>query len=459
MLIGGQVRFKDRTEMKALCGMLYSLETERQLLGSLLLDNQCWGKVAGKVFASDFYIKVHGRIFEYITDFAGKNLPFDQFDMTQALVHSDEPLNRGEVSRIDGVTEGIPSEVNIESHASTVRQYSINRQLVNVCCDLVDSTVTSKGQCSSTLLEGIEKDVLKIIGQGVRSTKALEPIKDFLRCEVDIAAGQSIPKKMLTRVNTGFNNLDKVLEIKPTDLMVVAGRSLMGSTSFVMSLVEKVGVQDGFPVAVFSMAKHADDLVMQMVSSLGKINHRKVGRGVCVGELDEDEQFDMQVAINLLEESKIFIDDTSVLTSRQIRERSFLQTMEQGQLGLIVVDCLEVVEPAFRNESRAEAVSGITRSLKRLARQLHVPIVLLSQLSEGLEKREDKRPVISDLIESDSIEPNADVITFVYRDEVYNRDTAEKGVAEIIIGKQGNGKLGSCKLAFIEEFYRFENNA
>jgi replicative DNA helicase len=258
----------------------------------------------------------------------------------------------------------------------------------------------------------------------------------------------------ITGVSTGFTDFDEMTSgLQASDLVIVAGRPSMGKTTFAMNLAENVAIKAKKPVAVFSMEMPGDQLAMRMMSSLGRIDQHKVR----TGKLDDDEWPRMTSAINLLAETQLFIDDTAALTPTEVRSRSRRLMREHGQLGLIVLDYLQLMQSPSSGENRVQQISDISRNLKALAKELNVPVVALSQLNRNLEQRPNKRPVMSDLRESGSIEQDADVIVFIYRDEVYNEDSPDKGVAEIIIGKQRNGPIGTSRLTFLGQYTRFEN--
>jgi replicative DNA helicase len=258
----------------------------------------------------------------------------------------------------------------------------------------------------------------------------------------------------MTGVSTGFTDFDEMTSgLQASDLIIVAGRPSMGKTTFAMNLAENVAIKAKKPVAVFSMEMPGDQLAMRMMSSLGRIDQHKVR----TGKLDDDEWPRMTSAINLLAETQLFIDDTPALTPTEVRSRSRRLMREHGQLGLIVLDYLQLMQSPSSGENRVQQISDISRNLKALAKELNVPVVALSQLNRNLEQRPNKRPVMSDLRESGSIEQDADVIVFIYRDEVYNEDSPDKGMAEIIIGKQRNGPIGTSRLTFLGQYTRFEN--
>jgi len=434
----------------------YSLQAEQSVLGGLMLDNQCWDKVADKVSIEDFYRKDHRLIFESITELARRDEPFDVVTISEVLGQTGELDSVGGLAYLAALANDTPSAANIVSYADIVRQRSVRRQLIHIGNEIADSGFDTEGRDINELLDTAESKVFKIAEQGAKGQKGFESIKDLLGKAVDKITELHENQEVITGVSSGFTDLDEMMSgLQPSDLIIVAGRPSMGKTSFAMNLAENVGIQSGMPVAVFSMEMPGDALAMRMMSSLGRIDQHKVR----TGQLEDDEWPRMQSSINLLAEAKVFIDDTPALSPIEVRARARRLMKENGQLGLIVLDYLQLMQSPSKSESRVAEISDISRSLKALAKELDVPVIALSQLNRNLEQRPNKRPVMSDLRESGSIEQDADVIIFIYRDEVYNEDSDSKGVAEIIIGKQRNGPIGTCRLSFLGQYTRFENYA
>ena len=434
----------------------HSLQAEQSVLGGLMLDNQCWDNVADKVSADDFYRKDHRLIFEAIAELAKKDEPFDVVTISEVLGQADELESVGGLAYLGALAKDTPSAANITSYATIVRQRSVRRQLIHIGNQISDSGFDTEGRDINELLDDAESKVFKIAEQGAKGQKGFESIKDLLGKAVDKITELHENQNTITGVSTGFADLDEMTSgLQPADLIIVAGRPSMGKTSFAMNIDENVAIQSGMPVAVFSMEMPGDSLAMRMMSSLGRIDQHKVR----TGQLEDDEWPRMQSSINLLAEAKLFIDDTAALSPIEVRARARRLMKEHGQLGLIVLDYLQLMQSPSKSESRVAEISDISRSLKALAKELNVPVVALSQLNRNLEQRPNKRPVMSDLRESGSIEQDADVIVFIYRDEVYHEDSEAKGVAEIIIGKQRNGPTGTVKLAFLNHMTRFESLA
>jgi replicative DNA helicase len=434
----------------------HSLQAEQSVIGGLMLDNHCWDVVAELVSEEDFYRKDHRLIFGAIANLAKQDEPFDVVTISEVLEKTADLDTVGGLAYLGTLAKDTPSAANIKSYADIVRQRSVRRQLIHIGNEIADSGFDTAGGEISDLLDVAETKVFQIAEQGAKGKNGFEPIKDILAKAVTRITELHETGDSITGVSTGFKDLDEMTSgLQPADLIIVAGRPSMGKTSFAMNLAENVGIQSGLPVAVFSMEMPADSLAMRMMSSLGRIDSHKVR----TGQLEEDEWPRMQSSINLLAEAKLFIDDTAALSPVEVRARSRRLMKEHGQLGLIVLDYLQLMQSPSSSESRVAEISDISRSLKALAKELNVPVIALSQLNRNLEQRPNKRPVMSDLRESGSIEQDADVIMFIYRDEVYNEDSPEKGIAEIIIGKQRNGPIGTCRLTFLGQYTRFENYA
>jgi len=433
-----------------------SIQAEQSVLGALMLDNQTWDSIADKVGESDFYRKDHRLIFSTIEKLAEKQIPFDVITISETLESIGELENAGGLSYLGLLAKDTPSAANIVTYANIVRDRSVLRQLIHVGTEISDSAFNTEGRETADLLENAEREVFKIAEQRQRGQGGFMPIRSLLAKAVDrieIMFGQ---EGSITGASTGFTELDRLTSgLQPADLIIVAGRPSMGKTTIAMNMAENVAIKSGQPVAVFSMEMPGDSLAMRMMSSLGRIDQHKVR----TGKLEDDDWPRLTSAMSLLAETKLFIDDTPALSPTEVRSRARRLTREHGQLGLIVLDYLQLMQSPSSGDNRVQQISDISRSLKALAKELNVPVVALSQLNRNLEQRPNKRPVMSDLRESGAIEQDADLIIFVYRDEVYNEDSPDKGIAEIIIGKQRNGPLGIVRLTFLGQYTRFENHA
>jgi replicative DNA helicase len=432
-----------------------SIQAEQSVLGGLMLDNQTWDSIADKVNEVDFYRKDHRLIFKTIEQLAEKQIPFDVITISETLESNGELNNAGGLAYLGMLAKDTPSAANIVNYANIVRDRSVLRQLIHIGTEISDSAFNTEGRDTSELLEKAEREVFKIAEQKQRGQSGgFTSIKSLLAKAVDkieLLYGQ---EGSITGAATGFTDFDELTSgLQPSDLIIVAGRPSMGKTTIAMNMAENVAIRSGKPVAVFSMEMPGDALAMRMMSSLGRIDQHRIR----TGKLEEDEWPRLTSAINLLAETKLFIDDTPALTPTEVRARARRLTREHGQLGLIVLDYLQLMQSPASGENRVQQISDISRGLKALAKELQVPVVALSQLNRNLEQRPNKRPVMSDLRESGAIEQDADLIVFVYRDEVYNEDSPDKGIAEVIIGKQRNGPLGTVRLTFLGQYTRFEN--
>jgi replicative DNA helicase len=326
--------------------------------------------------------------------------------------------------------------------------------LINAAAEITEKAYYPDGFDTASLIDFAEKLVFDISDSDRRQSGAFQPIQGLLTQAVDRIEELYESKQAITGVASGFKDLDNLTSgFQPADLIVVAGRPSMGKTSLAMNIAENAAVGSKLPVAVFSMEMPGQQLAMRMLASLGRINAHRVR----TGQLSQEDWPRLTSAVGLLDELPIFIDDTPALTPLELRTRIRRLTREHGQLGVVIVDYLQLMQTGQSTENRAVEVANITRALKIIAREARVPVVVLSQLNRGLEQRPNKRPIMSDLRESGAIEQDADLILFIYRDEVYNEDSPEKGTAEIIVAKQRNGPIGTVRLTFLGEYTRFEN--
>jgi replicative DNA helicase len=434
----------------------HSLQAEQSVLGGLMLDNRSWDSIADRVGEEDFYRKEHRLIFRAIRNLAEKDSPFDVVTLSEILERENALSDAGGIKYLGTLAKDTPSAANIVAYSDIVRERSVLRQLIHVGTEISNAAYRTQGRGTAELLEFAEQRVFEIAEQRQRGSSGFVGIKTLLSRAVDRVEKLYQQEGSLTGAATGFNDFDELTSgLQPSDLIIVAGRPSMGKTSFAMNMAENIAIKGDKPVAVFSMEMPGDQLAMRMMSSLGRIDQHKVR----TGKLDDDEWPRLTSAINILAEARLFIDDTPAMTPTEVRARARRLTREQGQLGLIVLDYLQLMQAPGSGENRVAEISQISRSLKALAKELDVPVVALSQLNRNLEQRPNKRPVMSDLRESGSIEQDADVIVFIYRDEVYNEDSPDKGCAEIIIGKQRNGPIGTTRLTFLGQYTRFENFA
>ncbi len=433
----------------------YSLEAEQAVLGGLMIDNRTWDDVSDLVTEADFYRQDHRLIFRAIASLAEESEPYDVVTLSEWLDSHNELNNIGGLSYLGSLAKNTPTAANIKAYAKIVRERSVLRQLIRVSTDIAESAYNPDGRTSAELLDQAESKVFDIAEQGARSDTGYKNIKELLTTAVDRIDLLYQSDTAYTGIPTGFDDFDNMTSgLQKADLVIIAGRPSMGKTSFVMNLVENAAIKHKQPVAVFSMEMPGDQLVMRMMASLGRIDSNKIR----TGKLEDADWPRLTSAVGILNDAPIFIDDTPGLNPIEIRARARRIHREHG-LGMIVIDYLQLMQSSRANgENRATEISEISRSLKGLAKELGVPVLALSQLNRSLEQRPNKRPIMSDLRESGAIEQDADLIVFIYRDEVYNEDSPEKGTAEIIIGKQRNGPIGMTRLTFLGQYTRFENH-
>lgn len=434
----------------------HSIQGEQSVLGGLMLENSAWDQIADRVTDVDFYRREHKLIFRAIHELAEQSKPFDVITLSEELERVAALDDVGGLAYLGTLAKDTPSAANIRAYADIVREYSVMRQLIKVGTEIADSGFQPEGKDSAALLDVAEQKVFEISEQMSRGGGGFASIKNLLTKAVDRIETLFQQDEPITGLSSGFNDFDDMTSgLQPADLIIVAGRPSMGKTTFAMNMAENVAINSKVPVAVFSMEMPGDSLAMRMMSSLGRIDQHRVR----TGKLEDDEWPRLTSAVSILAEAPMYIDDTPALTPTEIRARARRLKREHGGLGMIVIDYLQLMQAPSAGENRATEISFISRSLKALAKELNVPVIALSQLNRNLEQRPNKRPVMSDLRESGSIEQDADVVVFIYRDEVYNEDSPDRGSAEIIIGKQRNGPIGKVRLTFLGQYTKFENYA
>jgi replicative DNA helicase len=432
----------------------HSIQGEQSVLGGLMLDNATWDQIADMLVKDDFYRKEHRLIFGAIATLAEQTQPFDVVTLAETLERNGDLDDAGGLPYLVTLVEETPSAANIKSYAGIVREYSVMRQLISVGTQISDSAFHPQGRDSAELLDHAESKVFAIAEQRSKGGGGFSSIKSLLTKAVDRIETLFQQDEPLTGLSTGFNDFDEMTSgLQPADLIIVAGRPSMGKTSFAMNIAEHVAIKSGKGVAVFSMEMPGDALAMRMMSSLGRIDQLRVR----TGKLEDDEWPRLSSAVSILAETQLFIDDTPAMSPTEVRARARRLKRENKDLGLIVLDYLQLMQAPGVGDNRTAEISAISRSLKALAKELNVPVMALSQLNRSLEQRTNKRPIMSDLRESGAIEQDADLIVFIYRDEVYNEDSTDKGTAEIIIGKQRNGPIGTFRLTFLGQYTKFEN--
>ena len=431
----------------------HSIDAEQSVLGALMLDNSAWHDVAEILINEDFYRKEHRLIYQAMQQQAGESNPIDLVTLAEALDNANNLEGAGGLDYLGELVEHSPSSANIRAYANIIRERAIQRKLIAAANTISEHAFNPDGRDSVELLDLAEKQVFHIADERPRDggPRPVNPLLDSALERIDLLFNA---KGSITGLSTGFKDLDDMTSgLQKSDLVIVAGRPSMGKTSFAMNVVENALLHDSKPILVFSLEMPADSLIIRMLSSLGKIDQTRMRNG----QLEEDDWPKLTSAVNKLKDKPLFIDDNPGLSPLEMRSRARRIWREHGHIGMIMVDYLQLMQIKGTAESRTNEISEISRSLKLMAREFDCPVVALSQLNRSLEQRPNKRPVMSDLRESGAIEQDADVIMFVYRDEVYNEDTEQKGVAEIIIGKQRNGPIGTKLLSFMGKFTRFEN--
>ena len=433
----------------------HSLEAEQAVLGGLMLDEQAWDRVSDRVKEEDFYRRDHRLIFQAIVLLVNESNPRDALTVAETLTRLGELENAGGIAYLGELVRNTSSATNIAAYGDIVRERSVLRQLIRISNEVSDTAFQPQGATAQDILDQAERKIFAIAEQQQKGggPQALRPL---LQKALERIVKLFQSDDAITGLSTGFADLDdRTSGLQNSDLVIVAARPSMGKTTFAMNLVENAMMKSGKPVLVFSMEMPAEQLVMRMLSSLGRIDQGRVRSG----KLEEDDWPRLTSTMTMLSEQKLLIDDSASLSPNDVRTRARRVAREQGGLGLIMVDYLQLMRVPGLEGNRVNEISEISRSLKALAKEMECPVIALSQLNRSLEQRPNKRPVMSDLRESGAIEQDADVIMFIYRDEVYNPESPDKGTAEIIIGKQRNGPIGALRLAFHGKYTRFEDLA
>ncbi|ATC99532.1 MAG: replicative DNA helicase [Pseudomonadota bacterium] len=436
----------------------HSIEAEQSVLGGLMLDNEAWDRVAERVVAQDFYTRTHKLIFEAMEKLVESGQPIDLITISETLEKTNELDSIGGFAYLGEIAKNTPSAANINAYAEIVRERAVVREMIHVANEIADAGYNPEGRDSHDLLDLAETKVFKIAEQRTKSSDGPQNIHNILEKTIDkIEELYQSPQDGVTGVSTGYSDLDKMTAgMQPSDLIIVAARPSMGKTTFAMNLAEHAAMTQDKPTLIFSLEMPSEQIMMRMLASLGRINQTKVR----TGQLDDDDWARLSSTMGLLiEKGKMFVDDSSGLTPTELRSRARRIARDHGGISMIMVDYLQLMRVPSLQDNRTLEIAEISRSLKALAKELECPVIALSQLNRTLEQRADKRPINSDLRESGSIEQDADLIMFIYRDEVYNEDSTDKGVAEIIIGKQRNGPIGKVRLTFQGQFSRFDNYA
>lgn len=446
-------------EVAALRVPPHSVEAEQSVLGAVMLDNTAWERIGDVVREDDFYRHDHRIIWQHMAKLLERNQPADVLTVHDALKATSRLDEAGGLSYLNALASGTPSAANVRRYAEIVRDRSILRRLISVSDEISTSALNTQGRDTRQLLDEAESRIFQISEDGSRGRSGFQDLQSVLSQvveRVDDLYNRENPND-ITGVPSGFTDLDRMTSgMQPGDLIIIAARPSVGKTAFALNMAEHVAIDQGMPVAVFSMEMGATQLAMRLVCSVGRIDQQRLR----TGRLTEDDWPRLTSAIQKMQDANLFIDETPALNPLELRARARRLARQYGKLGLVMVDYLQLMSGSGSSgENRATEVAEISRSLKALAKELNVPVIALSQLSREVEKRNDKKPIMSDLRESGAIEQDADVILFIHREDRYDPDSPNKGMAEIIIGKQRNGPIGSVTLTFLGQYTKFENFA
>ena len=436
----------------------HSIEAEQSVLGGLLLDNAAWDRLDGFLKETDFYRFDHRLIFQHIVQLIAASKPADVITVFESLQTAGKADEVGGLEYLNSLARNTPSAANIRHYAQLVRDRSILRQLITVSDEISASAFQTRGRDVKQILDEAETNIFAIAEESNRETQGFQSINQLLSgvAERIEELYNSDSESDITGIPTGFIDLDRMTSgLQPGDLVIVAGRPSMGKTAFSVNIGEYVAIEQQLPVCIFSMEMSGAQLAGRMLGSVGRLDQHRLR----TGRLQDSDWDKLTFAMGKMNDAPLYVDETPALNSMELRARARRLAKQCGQLGLIIIDYLQLMSPSSAGENRATEISEISRGLKALAKELNCPVIALSQLNRSVEQRPNKRPVMSDLRESGAIEQDADLILFIYRDEVYNPDSPDKGIAEIIVGKQRNGPIGSVRLTFLGQYTKFDNYA
>jgi replicative DNA helicase len=436
----------------------HSIEAESSVLGGLLLDNGAWDRVGDLLVDSDFYRHEHKLIYAAIGALINASKPADVITVSEQLQNQGKTAETGGLAYLNSLAQYVPSASNIRRYAEIVRERSILRKLVSASDEIATNAFNPQGKAIDRILDEAEQKIFNIGEEGSRMKQGFQSMDTLVVELLDRVQEMADNPNDITGVPTGFYDLDRMTSgLQPGDMVVLAARPSMGKTAFAINIAEHVALNEGLPVAVFSMEMGASQLAVRVVGSIGRIDQGHLR----TGKLNDDEWPRLTEAIEKLRTVSLHIDETPGLTPSELRANARRLARQCGKLGLIVVDYLQLMSGSGGSggDNRATELGEISRGLKMLAKELQCPVIALSQLNRSVEQRTDKRPMMSDLRESGAIEQDADIIMFIYRDDYYNKDSKDPGVAEIIIGKQRNGPTGTVRLTFLKNLTRFESLA
>ena len=436
----------------------HSVEAEQSVLGGLLLDNLAWDRAGDLLTDSDFYRHEHRLIFAAIGALVSASKPADVITVFEQLQNHGKADDAGGLAYLNALAQSVPSAANMRRYAEIVRERAVLRKLIAASDEIATNAFNPQGRAVTQILDEAEGKIFQIGEEGSRQKQGFQGIDKLVVSLIDrVQELHDNGAEEVTGVRTGYFDLDRqTAGLQKGDLIILAARPSMGKTAFALNIAEAVAVVEGLPVLVFSMEMGAAQLALRLVGSLGRIDQQNLR----TGRLRTEEWERLTEAVDKLGQVQMFIDETPALTGSELRARARRMARQYGQLGLIVIDYLQLMSGSSNSdENRATEIGEISRGLKALAKELQCPVIALSQLNRSVETRNDKRPMMSDLRESGAIEQDADIIMFIYRDDYYNKDSKEQGVAEIIIAKQRNGPVGTVKLAFLKPLTKFENLA
>ncbi|MDI9232627.1 replicative DNA helicase [Limnohabitans lacus] len=436
----------------------HSIEAESSVLGGLLLDNGAWDRVGDLLVDHDFYRHEHKLIYSAIGALINASKPADVITVSEQLQNQGKAEEMGGLAYLNSLAQYVPSASNIRRYAEIVRERSILRKLVSASDEIATNAFNPQGKAIDRILDEAEQKIFNIGEEGSRMKQGFQSMDTLVVELLDRVQEMADNPNDITGVPTGFYDLDRMTSgLQPGDMVVLAARPSMGKTAFAINIAEHVALNEGLPVAVFSMEMGASQLAVRVVGSIGRVDQGHLR----TGKLTDEEWPRLTEAIEKLRTVSLHIDETPGLTPSELRANARRLARQCGKLGLIVVDYLQLMSGSGGSggDNRATELGEISRGLKMLAKELQCPVIALSQLNRSVEQRTDKRPMMSDLRESGAIEQDADIIMFIYRDDYYNKDSKDPGVAEIIIGKQRNGPTGTVRLAFLKNLTRFESLA
>ena len=438
----------------------HSIEAEQSVLGGLLIDNSAWDRAGDLLVDSDFYRFEHRHIYAAIGGMINATKPADVITVFEHLQSLGKAEECGGLVYLNALAQSVPSAANLRRYAEIVRERAVLRKLISASDEIATQAFNPQGRPVDQILDEAEGKIFRIGEEGSKSKQGFQSMDSLVVQLLDrVTELHENGAEEVTGVRTGYFDLDRMTAgFQPGDLVILAARPSMGKTAFALNIAEHVAVSEGLPVVVFSMEMGAAQLALRLVGSLGRIDQQHLR----TGKLNDDEWGRLSEAVERLGTVSMFIDESPGLSPSEVRARARRQARQCGQLGLIIVDYLQLMSGSggASEENRATVIGEISRGLKALAKELRCPVIALSQLNRSVETRTDKRPMMSDLRESGAIEQDADVIMFIYRDDYYTKEACkEPGVAEIIIGKQRNGPTGTCKLFFNKPLTKFDNLA